>query len=581
MEVLDATFLGINQKDPEQLKLFEEDEKKILDAYQMKKATLLALKQEVRRLELKNNNRDKSTLLSTKIPLIGPISKLNTTKQDDYNPSDSSDREVAQWEIKDNEIKIDYKSSLGSGAFAAVYKGRCRGKDVAVKILNDNVDETVLQDFKNEVAILTRLRHENLLLFMGLCTEGGKLKIVTELMPKGSVYTLLRKEKLSMRKKMMIARDTALGMYWLHKQGIYHLDLKPANLLVNDNWVVKTADFGISQFKGKVNSIGGTPNYMAPEVFLGVPPEKLDDKTDVYSFGMILWELVTERYPWQDQLRTVEDFIRVVGREGRRPEIPKDCPRQLRDLIVRCAMQEPSQRPSFEQIAESNIFYRIVMDEAIKDDEGKLFWEKYFLTEFDVPWSKFLVSLATYLNIVVPRDYQTDAKFVCLKAAFGESGKVSVEQFGSALAWYGPFVKSQSLITQVYSIVSHNGFFGEMSREDAERTLVDEKPGSFLVRLSATPGDYAVSAKTKQSEYMHFRVQKRKDCFVFDGQEYASLPDLIAHFQKGKKLSFKHLVTGSKLQQALKLLEVNDNKLFGYSSSVDTVLQRQKSLKRK
>jgi hypothetical protein len=149
------------------------------------------------------------------------------------------------------------------------------------------------------------------------------------------------------------------------------------------------------------------------------------------------------------------DFIRVVGREGRRPEIPKDCPRQLRDLIVRCAMQEPSQRPSFEQIAESNIFYRIVMDEAIKDDEGKLFWEKYFLTEFDVPWSKFLVSLATYLNIVVPRDYQTDAKFVCLKAAFGESGKVSVEQFGSALAWYGPFVKSQSLITQVYSIVSH------------------------------------------------------------------------------------------------------------------------------
>jgi len=129
--------------------------------------------------------------------------------------------------------------------------------------------------------------------------------------------------------------------------------------------------------------------------------------------------------------------------------------------------------------------------------------------------------------------------------------------------------------------IARSGFFGEMSREDAERRLVDEKAGSFLVRLSATPGDYAVSAKTKQSEYMHFRVQKRRDGFVFDGTEYGSLPELIAHFQKGKKLSFKHLVTGSKLQQALKLLEVNDNKLFGYSSSVDTVLQRQKSLKRK
>ena len=118
-------------------------------------------------------------------------------------------------------------------------------------------------------------------------------------------------------------------------------------------------------------------------------------------------------------------------------------------------MQETNQRPSFEQIAESNIFYRIVMDEPIKDEEGKLFWEKHFLTEFDVPWSKFLVSLATYLNIVVPRDYQTDAKFVCRKAACGESSELSVKQCRSALAWYGPFVKSAQFITQVYSIVSH------------------------------------------------------------------------------------------------------------------------------
>jgi len=77
---------------------------------------------------------------------------------------------------------------------------------------------------------------------------------------------------------------------------------------------------------------------------------------------------------------------------------------------------------------------------------------------------------------------------------------------------------------------------------------------------------------------MHFRVQKKTNCFVFDGQEFPTLPDLMSHFQKGKKIAFKHLVTGSKMQNCLKLLELDNNKLLGYSSSVEQVLVKQKTL---
>jgi len=148
-------------------------------------------------------------------------------------------------------------------------------------------------------------------------------------------------------------------MNWLHKQGILHLDLKPANILVNDNWIAKVADFGLSQFKDKAIALGGTPNYMAPEMLTG---GKIDAKADVYAFGMILWELLMEKYPWEDEGYSLEDFVRVVGREGKRPEISRDCPKRLKELIQHCWAQDPTLRPSFEQIAESNVFYHIILE---------------------------------------------------------------------------------------------------------------------------------------------------------------------------------------------------------------------------
>jgi serine/threonine-protein kinase CTR1 len=162
---------------------------------------------------------------------------------------------LERWEIDPLLIK-NPGTSLGTGSFGTVFKAELHGKPVAVKKLSTQKfddktlvrppcdthdkgrkltvgggdDDGVQDDFRKEVAIMSTLRHPNVLLFMGACTQPGNLLIVTELMPRGSVYDLLRDRslKLSLKRKMLFAKDAALGVNWLHrsKPQFLHLDLK-------------------------------------------------------------------------------------------------------------------------------------------------------------------------------------------------------------------------------------------------------------------------------------------------------------------------------------------------------------------
>ena len=175
----------------------------------------------------------------------------------------------------------------------------CRGKEVAVKkLFKQDLDEKALIDFKKEVEIMAQLRHPNVLLFMGACTDPGNMAIVTELLNGGNgeqvccvlfllVFSFLTlfflqvlrdpSLELSVYKRVVMALDVAQGMSWLHasKPQIIHRDLKPSNLLVDENLHVKVCDFGLSAVKENeteklqdTDSVPGTPLWMAPEVCL-------------------------------------------------------------------------------------------------------------------------------------------------------------------------------------------------------------------------------------------------------------------------------------------------------------------------
>ncbi|PNX74450.1 serine/threonine-protein kinase CTR1-like protein, partial [Trifolium pratense] len=178
--------------------------------------------------------------------------------------------------------------------------------DVAVKILMEqDFHAERFKEFMREVAIMKHLRHPNIVLLMGAVTQPPNLSIVTEYLSRGSLYRLLHrpgaKEVLDERRRLSMAYDVAKGMNYLHKRNppIVHRDLKSPNLLVDKKYTVKVCDFGLSRLKANTflssKSAAGTPESMAPEVLRDEPS---NEKSDIYSFGVIMWELATLQQPW-------------------------------------------------------------------------------------------------------------------------------------------------------------------------------------------------------------------------------------------------------------------------------------------
>jgi sterile alpha motif and leucine zipper-containing kinase AZK len=263
--------------------------------------------------------------------------------------------------FKVNPAELKLGERIGYGTSAEVFRASWHGTDVAVKRLRGPLPS----EFQRELAVLSRLRHPHLVLFMGACTTGPP-KIISELCEGGTLFHLLHQQKevqLSWRQRLKAAVDTAKGMAFLHSQRVVHRDLKSLNLLlvarVNDRspspWV-KVADFGLSRFQpssapGPSTSVMtggvGTAFWMAPEVLSG---NSYNEKVDVYSFSIVLYELLCRWIPF-DGTGLEQVSIAVAVTSGRRPDLrylPPDCPPSLSGLMTSCWAHCADQRPTFE-----------------------------------------------------------------------------------------------------------------------------------------------------------------------------------------------------------------------------------------
>ncbi|KAK4467669.1 hypothetical protein MN116_008608 [Schistosoma mekongi] len=230
---------------------------------------------------------------------------------------------------------------IGSGAQGVVFRGCFRNELVAVKKVSRQSD--------TDIRHLRYLNHPNVIKFRGVCVEQPCYCILMEYCPYGQLYEIIHSgNPISPSLICSWVKQIADGMHYLHSCKIIHRDLKSPNVLVGYNHVLKISDFGASREcteNSTKMSFTGTVAWMAPEVIRNEP---CSFKVDVWSYGVLLWELLTGEIPYHNVDSTA--ILWGVGSEHLRLPVPVTCPSELRVLMKTCWNIRPRNRPSFRQI---------------------------------------------------------------------------------------------------------------------------------------------------------------------------------------------------------------------------------------
>ena len=263
--------------------------------------------------------------------------------------SPGSSTVLPEWEIPLSTLKLI--TEVGAGAYGKVFKGKWRGAVVAVKMLAMRVvDDEQLENFRREAAIMTKLRHPNVLALLGVSSTLPNLALVAEFCDGGSLDSYLYNPDIviSDLHKLKLVIGMAAGMTYLASQGVVHRDLAARNILVTMSGEAKISDFGMSRQdllpKNTTAESVGPLKWMAPEALRG----EYSEATDVWSFGITVWELVHESLPYPD-MSAIEVATQVLS--GTLPlVIDPGVVDAWRELIMGCCIWDPVTRPMFADI---------------------------------------------------------------------------------------------------------------------------------------------------------------------------------------------------------------------------------------
>ncbi|GAB2209356.1 hypothetical protein Droror1_Dr00026567 [Drosera rotundifolia] len=290
-------------------------------------------------------------------------------------------------------------NELGRGGFGTVYKGELEdGMTIAVKRMEaGSISSKALNEFQSEIAVLSKVRHRNLVSLLGFSVEGNERLLVYEYMPQGALskhlfhWKSFELEPLSWKKRLIIALDVARGMEYLHNlahQSFIHRDLKPSNILLGEDFRAKVSDFGLVKLapegeKSVATRLAGTFGYLAPEyAVMG----KITTKSDVFSFGVVLMELLTglmaldEGRPEEKQYlaawfwKIKVDKEKLLAAIDPALEVKEEITESIvaiAELAGHCTVREPNQRPDMSHAV--NVLSPLVDKWKPYDDDSEEF----------------------------------------------------------------------------------------------------------------------------------------------------------------------------------------------------------------
>lgn len=272
----------------------------------------------------------------------------------------SNPREVPEYELNPGELQFRRGEEVLKGTYQVA---KWNGTKVSVKILDREsyADPDCVSAFKDELTLLEKVRHPNVVQFVGAVTQNIPMMIVSEYHPRGDLGSYLQKKgRLQPHKVLRFALDIARGMNYLHQckpDPIIHCDLKPKNILLDSGGQLKVAGFGLIKLskicpdKAKLahpTEIDISNLYMAPEVY---KDEIFDRSVDVYSFGLVVYEMIEGAPAFH--LKAPEEAAKILCLEGKRPSLKnkaKSYPSDFKELIEECWDSNTAVRPTFSEI---------------------------------------------------------------------------------------------------------------------------------------------------------------------------------------------------------------------------------------
>jgi len=437
--------------------------------------------------------------------------------------------------------------------FGVVYRGRCRGQDVAIKELK-NFNSELKEEFIAEVEIMSNIPCPNIVQLLGACTEGNNWTMVTEFMHGGDLHHLLHTSKkvISINRKIQIAIDICSGMAWLSGEDmkIIHRDLKPANVLLDANYKCKIADFGLALLKSKGvikgdDNGGGSPLWMSPEALLEEPTTV---KTDVYSFGLVFWEILTQKdlFPEYNDL---DIFTQDIARKGVRPSL-EGCNTVLSEIIKRCWHKDPNVRPHFKELITILQNARVDINLPLElCPTANSMWKSKFIDRNKVEFEPLMKQLFTTCG---EADSENKKNVVALilwpDAPIKDRANkfITLGKLAKLIKWFGKLKAEVSMLARMENIARQKWFFGNFSADKSEKTIRGLAPGTFLVRLNVGGGEaienapFTITALDNHSSFLHIRCYPSKKGGYYikvDNKQTRALgeiTDFILHLKKDK-----------------------------------------------
>eukprot|EP00002_Diphylleia_rotans_P028666 TRINITY_DN5792_c0_g1_i11.p1 TRINITY_DN5792_c0_g1~~TRINITY_DN5792_c0_g1_i11.p1 ORF type:complete len:980 (+),score=180.67 TRINITY_DN5792_c0_g1_i11:1419-4358(+) len=260
-------------------------------------------------------------------------------------------KDLQYWKIDFSDLQLG--SSICHMPYGECFRAKFRSADVVARVINLQKTTDLIKYFETESASLFTLRHQNVVLFLGATLDYSMpLYFVTEALPRGNLFDLIHNPSVELdpRKVNKMASSIVQGMLYLHSlvPSILHLSLSSMNVMVEEEYNLKIGEIGFNRFKNDERCAQkvSMPSWISPEILLSGRASK---QSDVYSFGIIFWEMITRQIPYPNL--TPAQIISGVTMEGIRPEVPTTCPIEYSKVFAACWPHNPTHRQTFSEIA--------------------------------------------------------------------------------------------------------------------------------------------------------------------------------------------------------------------------------------